>query len=210
MSYVKLLLNLLFPPKGPVAFVRLDDKTLAGLPHLNNQDKANLQAVVSYKHRTVRAMIWNIKYKKNPDALYCGGYLLYNHIKVHYMIAKETLYIVPIPVSPSRRRERGYNQCELLAQVVVALDTSGSLQLVPNLLLRIKNTEKQTFKSRKERLASMEKVFSLNRVVMRAVKKDVCIVVLDDVITTGSTLRAAIECFRESGYKNVWGLGLAH
>ena len=167
MSYVKLLLNLLFPPKGPVAFVRLDDKTLAGLPHLNNQDKANLQAVVSYKHRTVRAMIWNIKYKKNPDALYCGGYLLYNHIKVHYMIAKETLYIVPIPVSPSRRRERGYNQCELLAQVVVALDTSGSLQLVPNLLLRIKNTEKQTFKSRKERLASMEKVFSLNQTVMR-------------------------------------------
>ncbi len=210
MSYVKLLLNVLFPPKGAAVFVRLDDKTLAGLPHLNNDNRANLQAVVSYKHRIVRAMIWNIKYKKNPDALYCGGYLLYEHIKEHYMVAKETLYIVPIPVSLSRRRERGYNQCELLAQAVVERDTSGSVVLVSNLLLRIKNTKKQTFKSRKERLASMEKVFSLNSAVMRSFKKDARIVVLDDVITTGSTLQAAMGCFRESRYENVWGLGLAH
>ena len=159
MSYVKLLLNVLFPPKGAAAFVRLDDKALEALPHLNNQDNARLQAVVSYKHRIVRAMIWNIKYKKNPDALYCGGYLLYEHIKEHYMVTKETLYIVPIPVSPSRRRERGYNQCELLAQAVVARDTSGSVVLVSNLLLRIKIPRNRLLKVVKRDLRVWRKFF---------------------------------------------------
>jgi competence protein ComFC len=103
--------------------------------------------------------------------------------------------IVPIPLSPERLYERGFNQAAVLAQF---LDLP-----IHDLLSRTRH-EKQSKKSRKERIRS-EKVFSLkeNAVVPRQP-----ILLIDDIYTTGSTLRQAAKVLFQAGVPSVSSLTL--
>jgi competence protein ComFC len=103
--------------------------------------------------------------------------------------------IVPIPLSPERLYERGFNQAAVLAQF---LDLP-----IYDLLSRTRH-EKQSKKTRKERIQS-EKVFFLkeNTVVPRQ-----SILLIDDIYTTGSTLRQAAKVLLQSGVPSVSSLTL--
>ena len=164
-------------------------------------------------------MIWSIKFKKDSHALACGGYILYHHItelleSTNKSIESEKYIIIPMPSSPARRRERGYNQCELLAHAVIAYDVHGIFTIRNDILFRKKNVEKQTFKNRNERLKNMKDVFDVHCSSKSDKEKNndfnKTYILLDDVITTGSTLREAILCLEKAGFNDVRGLGLAH
>jgi competence protein ComFC len=103
--------------------------------------------------------------------------------------------IVPIPLSPERLYERGFNQAVVIAQF---LDLP-----IYDLLSRTRH-EKQSKKSRKERIRS-EKVFTLreNAVVPRQP-----ILLIDDIYTTGSTLRQAAKVLLQAGASSVSSLTL--
>jgi competence protein ComFC len=110
----------------------------------------------------------------------------------HY---NQQFVIVPIPLSPERLNERGFNQAVVLAQF---LDLP-----IYDLLSRTRH-EKQSKKNRKERIQS-EKVFFLkeNTVVPRQ-----SILLIDDIYTTGSTLRQAAKVLLQSGVPSVSSLTL--
>lgn len=112
--------------------------------------------------------------------------------------------LVPVPVSDSRLAERGFNQAERLADVVSQLRGIPQLPL----LIRTHHTGKQSFKSRAERLADMKHAFAVNPDEMvrlqlvswlDTVEVQACplqIIVIDDIYTTGSTIRACAETIR--------------
>jgi competence protein ComFC len=110
----------------------------------------------------------------------------------HY---NQQFIIVPIPLSPERLYERGFNQAAVLAQF---------LDLPIHDLLTRTCHEKQSKKSRKERIRS-EKVFTLreNAVVPRQP-----ILLIDDIYTTGSTLRQAAKVLLQAGASSVSSLTL--
>jgi competence protein ComFC len=110
----------------------------------------------------------------------------------HY---NQQFVIVPIPLSPERLYERGFNQAAVLAQF---LDLP-----IHDLLSRTRH-EKQSKKTRKERIQS-EKVFFLkeNTVVPRQ-----SILLIDDIYTTGSTLRQAAKVLLQAGASSVSSLTL--
>lgn len=93
-------------------------------------------------------------------------------------------YIIPVPLHKKRLRERGYNQSTHFAEGLA--DKLNSL-VEENNLVRIKATETQTHKSRFARFENMQEVFVVSN-PQRLINKHVLLV--DDVITTGSTLEA--------------------
>lgn len=96
--------------------------------------------------------------------------------------------LVPVPLSEERMQERGFNQSELLASLL-------NLPIIDP-LIRKKN-EKQSKKSRKERL-QLEDVFTTDDISVLG--KD--LILIDDLYTTGSTLHQAARCLKKIGGAN--------
>jgi competence protein ComFC len=104
--------------------------------------------------------------------------------------------LVPIPLSQERLYERGFNQAEAL------LIESG---LAPTMPLNRVHSEKQSKKSRSERI-HIPQVFQVDHQIEIKGKS---ILIIDDIYTTGSTLRHAAKLLKESGAERVQSLTLA-
>jgi len=91
--------------------------------------------------------------------------------------------IVPVPIHPKRRRSRGYNQAEEIAQ---GLSATLAVPLIPDYLKRIKYERSQTGKDKHDRSSILRSSFIRN-LRYEGLEK---IILIDDVITTGSTINA--------------------
>jgi len=92
--------------------------------------------------------------------------------------------IVPVPLHPSKKRQRGFNQSDLISAGIA--DATG-IPMDPGLLVRTTGTKTQTRKSRYDRWTNVQDIFRItdeNRLKHRH------ILLVDDVITTGSTIEA--------------------
>jgi len=103
--------------------------------------------------------------------------------------------IVPVPTTPSRIRERGYDHMLLIAKHLVRSRGLQCRQLVE----RQTNT-KQRQSTARQRLAQAKRAF----VVRVAIEPGVPYLLIDDVITTGATIRYASQALRDAGAKHVW------
>lgn len=104
--------------------------------------------------------------------------------------------LVPVPLHRSRQRERGYNQARLLAD---QLGKSAGLP-VRELLVRVRRTETQTHFDRKQRMRNLRDAFGL---FQNADVADLQILLVDDVLTTGSTLDECARVLLEGGAASV-------
>ncbi|WP_018665153.1 ComF family protein [Heyndrickxia acidiproducens] len=104
--------------------------------------------------------------------------------------------IVPIPLSPERLSERLFNQSEALAE-------AAGLQTVP--LLKRTHSEKQSKKTRDERI-HQEQVFQIEE---HQPIQGVSVLLIDDIYTTGSTLRHAAKVLKTAGAAKVTSLTIA-
>ena len=113
--------------------------------------------------------------------------------------------IVPVPLHPARRRERGYNQSELIARSV-----GGILRTrhVPGLLVRVRQTQTQTFFDADGRKRNVMGAFSIGKIPPSEVagKK---ILLVDDVITTGATIRECAVTLKTNGASEVYATSAA-
>jgi competence protein ComFC len=110
--------------------------------------------------------------------------------------------LVPIPLHPKRLRKRGYNHSKLLAE-----DLAKKLNLkLAEFLRRTKETKSQFGLKLKERKGNLRDAFAFNP-TFKLFNTDVFLV--DDILTTGSTLLEAAKVCKRNGARNVWGLTLA-
>jgi ComF family protein len=105
--------------------------------------------------------------------------------------------LIPVPLHPRKLKQRGYNQSEWIAKGI-ALTLNKPLMV--NNLTRDIFTNTQTRKNRFERWQNVEGIFSVNN-PSEIVQKH--ILVVDDVITTGSTLEAAVVTLLQAGAAKV-------
>lgn len=131
----------------------------------------------------------------------CYEALIQNEPFTHIFTGKP--FLVPIPLSAKRLRKRGYKQAELLAK---ELGKRFKLEMQP-LLKRVKETKPQYGLKREERQKNMKEAFEFNSKI-KAQHAKVAILV-DDVLTTGSTMQAAAKVLKRNGFENVWGVALA-
>ncbi|MBA3927326.1 ComF family protein [Listeria rustica] len=100
---------------------------------------------------------------------------------------------IPLPISLERRKERGFNQTEgLLCLADISFETD----------LRREHTEKQSKKTRKERIEQEQFFFVENKIAVQSKE----IVLIDDIYTTGATLHLAAEALIKAGAKSVSAL----
>lgn len=184
------------------------------LPKSPSTPLADTSALFAYKDERVSKLIWLIKYKKSKKAVSIGGFAMFEYLKNRY--ENDRPLIISMPITSRRRKERGYNQCELIADEMQRLDITKKFDYAKNILLRSHHTSRQTLKNREERLEGAKGIFNVDvdtLSTMYSRDSDILnrnIIVIDDVITTGSTMKEAMETLRSVGFKNVRGVSLAH
>lgn len=142
--------------------------------------------------------------------------LIQDEIFAKVLLARPIL--VPIPLSRSKLRKRGYNQSEILAK---NLGKRFGLS-VENLLIRTKETKPQYGLKREERIENMKGAFSVRKTQMelrspenqknQKTRKSEYLrlaLLVDDVVTTGSTFREAANVLKRNGFGKVYGVALA-
>ncbi|MGN0169780.1 MAG: ComF family protein [Lachnospiraceae bacterium] len=117
----------------------------------------------------------------------------------HWILALEVDGIVPVPLHPRRKRQRGYNQAELLAQQI---GKACKIPVLSEYLVRNRATRPQKELNDLERKNNMKNAFLM---VENAVQLN-RVMLLDDIYTTGATLDAAAAVLKEHGTKQVYGL----
>lgn len=110
--------------------------------------------------------------------------------------------VVPVPLSKVRQGERGYNQAALLAH---PLAKRMDIQYDSNSLTRQKSTESQVHLSAEERSRNMADAFSIKPNAWNGKR----VLIIDDVITTGSTINECARTIKEGGAVDVYGLSIA-
>jgi competence protein ComFC len=150
--------------------------------------------------RNTSVLLYN-EYCKELIALfkYRGDYVLANAFAALLKPKLETILtdlIVPIPLSRERLYERGFNQSEALI---------NALGKEPAHLLTRKHSEKQSKKSRSDRIR-LPQVFQIPKQTNLSAEN---ILLIDDIYTTGSTLRHAAILLKEAGAKTVSSLTVA-
>ena len=112
-------------------------------------------------------------------------------------------FIIPMPLHKSRKREREFNQAEILAKEV-ALEFNK--KVLTDTLIRVKPTPTQTELTFQERCRNVEKSFWVDKPELI---KDANLLLIDDVLTTGATSNEAAKCLKSAGAQKVLLLTLA-
>ena len=149
--------------------------------------------------RTLSPIIHLLKYGKKPSLAKRLGRMMSITVLRDQLLSRADL-AVPVPLHSARHRERGYNQSELLAN---ALAESLGIPLVTNALLRQKNTKSQTGLTPEQRMKNVAGSFQVKKADTLKGKK---VLLVDDVMTTGSTLRFCAEALLRGGAEKVFGI----
>lgn len=113
--------------------------------------------------------------------------------------------IMPVPLHHIRQRTRGFNQAELMAREILKLNVGIQIK---DLVERRVNSKPQAQLSRAGRLNNLENAFCFSGNV--SLKNIDLVVVVDDVITTGTTINELAKLLKKAGVKEVWGVAFAH
>ena len=110
--------------------------------------------------------------------------------------------IVPVPLHSRRRRKRGYNQAELLAWEL------GKLLMIPvasDFVFRVRDTSPQKMLDNRKRRKNLEKAFAVR--IPRHMPE--CVLVIDDIYTTGNTVDAVAGVLKKAGVQKVYFLTIS-
>ncbi|MDD5097064.1 MAG: ComF family protein [Candidatus Omnitrophica bacterium] len=152
----------------------------------------------------IKKMIQEFKYSGRD---YLGknlGQILNNFIKEYDLPITHTDYIIPIPLHNARFRQREFNQAQILSAQVAK---EFNKQLLLKVLTRTKATKSQTELSFEERRNNVQGSFS---VTAPQLIKDKNLLLIDDVLTTGSTLDEAARTLKAAGAKMILAMTLAN
>lgn len=140
--------------------------------------------------RAIAAM----KYENNPQLAKPLGHWMGEAWLKSPISAGNRLTVVPIPMHSTKLKERGFNQAELLAKSFCEVT---SLPVQPQGLERIRQTEAQFGLSPSQRQQNVAGAFSLGKSFRHRHPKG-AVLLLDDIYTTGSTIRAAAQTLRSA------------
>lgn len=152
----------------------------------------------------VKEWVQTFKYcGKESLALPMGNWMT-EVVKKHYR-GKGISLITYVPMHGERQKQRGFNQAERLATVI------GKNMWLPvrPLLRREKATAPQSKRTRQERLSSVDNAFALAKGLSDRNRRKQTLLIVDDVYTTGATIRACVKVLREKGFGQVYSVTFA-
>lgn len=163
----------------------------------------SLAAATSYNDKTVKELIHHLKYNGLEGAVKPLGEMV---LKYFADINFNTTgwILVPIPLHSSKYRKRGFNQAEI---IVEAVNKKLNLQIITKALKRTRATDPQITFSGVKREENVKDCFGLGEEINLVRGKKVILV--DDVYTSGATMKEAVKVLKKNGVKEVMGLVVA-
>lgn len=217
-GFKKLALEVFFPVKKAP---KKNEENL--YEHFNasvNEDEKYVHSLLNYNYNEVRNLVIGLKYRNSKRAAKILGTLLCSYMieEISEMTTWEGLrfpvILVPMPISDARRKERGYNQCERLLEEVSDYADGEWLHVNSKVLIKTKHTESQTKKkNRSERLqnvvGSLEITLEASSGEPRESIRGCDVILIDDVTTTGSTVKEALHILQNGGARTVRAITVA-
>jgi competence protein ComFC len=160
-------------------------------------------AVSAFRSRgIVRKIILDFKYGRQVHLRHLVSSWLCAALDDDRLHGREFDLIVPVPLHPARRRERGFNQAALLAET---LSKRMSIPTRP-LLERVRYTTTQTAFDRTKRMENLRGAFRLRK---NEKMQQLRVLLVDDVLTTGSTLSECARVLKKAGAASVYAVTAA-
>ena len=158
----------------------------------------------------LRDMIHLLKYERmRAIAKLLGGMLAESILTLRSEAARE-LVVVAVPLFPTKQRQRGYNQAELLADAAIATlhhtAPEWRLHRVGSVLTRRRDTASQFELSPRSRRRNLEGAFAVDP---SRLPLGCEVLLVDDIYTTGATARECARALRRAGARKVWVATLA-
>ena len=165
------------------------------------EERPPYQKAVAYAayDRELRELIHLLKYDQVHPAASVLGHMLASALAKLELSAD--VLVVPVPLHASKRRQRTFNQAELIAHNALKALPQRGLELGTNVLQRVKPTVSQiglTRHQRRENLRGAFKVAHLSKVSGRDV------LLVDDIMTTGTTAAECARVLLRAGAKKIW------
>ena len=212
-NFFYFLIDEIFPLRSNFNIVKkLDKESISLLPKsLPVYGMSWIYPLFHYKDSRVRAIIWELKYRENTLPLEYIGKMIYEEIisiisDILLFNSDAEFLIIPIPMTNSRKRERGYNQSEYITKAIIEHDISHLLLYAPQWFQKIKETPPQSHsQSREERMKNLIDCFQADSRISGKY-----VILIDDVVTTGSTLLEARQTIFEVGAKDIMAFTIAH
>lgn len=179
---------------------------------INNEEKEYCADCISKKHlfyqgialwsyqKDVKQAVYRFKYKNRREY---GIYFAEEILKRYYHQIKgwNADGIVPVPLYKKRHKKRGFNQAELISQV---LGSYLNLPVYGNLVSRIKNTKPQKELNDKERQKNLKNAFKISKNSVELKR----VIIVDDIYTTGATVDAVAMHLLNAGAERVYVIAL--
>lgn len=163
----------------------------------------NIFSASDYNDGVAKKAIWMLKYRGIKQLAEPLAELL--NTRCSTKITGRDWLVIPIPISKKRLKKRGFNQAELIAKEFTKKTQTYCLI---DVLYKTRETPAQvSVKNRKERLGNLKGAFAVKNAHLI---KDKNIILIDDVSTTGATIREARKVLRESGAKRVIAMVIAN
>ncbi|MSR78532.1 MAG: ComF family protein [Candidatus Taylorbacteria bacterium] len=216
-NILEYLLNILLPKPEKIIMVENmspeELRSLATLPIARqNALPKNFFSVLNYKTSVTKNAIWELKYRSNTKIAELLAGVFYEEIveQLHERKLSENFdkpMLIPIPISKERLAERGWNQCDIIADKLRNIDNGNFFEVDKNVLIKIRDTESQTKKDRSARLKDLKGCFAVQNSEKIAGKN---VILIDDVLTTGATFEEAGKTLLNAGARKIVCASLAH
>ena len=162
-------------------------------PYLNG-----VHIAANYQDLVLKKALWMLKYQGVKQLAKPLAELIRE--RIWKKLETENWLLVPVPLSKNKLRHRGYNQAEMIAG-----ELSGNVRA--DILFKKFHTKSQVeVKDKEERLANIIGSFEVRNPETIRGKK---IILIDDVLTTGATMREAKKVLKQAGAKKVVGVVVA-
>ena len=152
------------------------------------------------KKGKVQRLLHALKYKGNKDVGRLLGFMFGQEMKAAAMLPDATL-IISVPLHAKKKKLRGYNQSDLLAE---GFSNATGIPWSATVLERIKHTATQTGKSKIERRENVKGVFAVRECIDYK-----SVIIIDDVLTTGATLEECVQTLKSAGCESFTILTIA-
>lgn len=152
--------------------------------------------------------MWELKYRGNPKIARLFAEAVAAKLEEIREQSPKEIILIPLPSSAARRRERGWNQTELIAARIPP--TIPHFAIRTNILQKIHHTIPQARLKNRQRLTNLKNCFALVKNFRQRMPADPLIILFDDVTTTGATFAEALKPFFRAGFTDVYCLAIAH
>ena len=176
----------------------------------------NIRAILNYRAGSTHSLIALLKFRNSGFARQLCAELLYRELNA--MFPTQEIILIPVPSSKKRIRGKGFNHCERLLHELEKVDTEhrsehhskNRFEIQTDWIIKTRHTKRQALLTRSERLTNLRGVFAINPRGQTESAQNKIVVVIDDIVTTGTTMREVMRVAKSAGASEVHGLALAH